>query len=258
MEKEKSEMQESSTQKVVAGESIGIKEGECIGLGLRNMQTQADIEKRKKKRKKKILITLLIFLILLCGVVAVYLKKQAEADADTVESSEDVVVEENQELVFGEITSIRGNEITYDLVEEDTSDSNVENADSVMPTSGHGGDANMPNGNPQETTEVSMSEKATQSTDAMSYMNVNENAQDTTEDNSQGISDGMMPVMIPSKTFHSLGEKPVEVTIPVGTDVITKLGTTTTFARLATGDVVQMLMEKDGNDEVIVKMWIVG
>ena len=84
------------------------------------------------------------------------------------------------------------------------------------------------------------------------------NAQDATEDNSQGISDGMIPAMTPGKTYHSLGEEPVEVTIPVGTDVITKLGTTTTFARLATGDVVQMLMEKDGNDEVIVKMWIVG
>ena len=40
--------------------------------------------------------------------------------------------------------------------------------------------------------------------------------------------------------------------------MITKLGTTTTFARLAAGDVVQMLTEKVGDEDVIIKMWIVG
>ena len=33
--------------------------------------------------------------------------------------------------------------------------------------------------------------------------------------------------------------------IPVGTEVVTKLGTTTTFARLSSGDTIQMLMQKD-------------
>ena len=46
--------------------------------------------------------------------------------------------------------------------------------------------------------------------------------------------------------------------IPVGTDVVTKLGTTTTFARLASGDTVKVLMqnEEDGTQDIL-KIWIV-
>lgn len=45
--------------------------------------------------------------------------------------------------------------------------------------------------------------------------------------------------------------------IPVGTDVVTKLGTTTTFSRLANGDNIRLLTQTDddGND-VILKIWI--
>ena len=47
-------------------------------------------------------------------------------------------------------------------------------------------------------------------------------------------------------------------TIPVGTDVVTKLGTTTTFARLASGDTIKVLVQ-DGEDDTqdILKIWIV-
>lgn len=45
--------------------------------------------------------------------------------------------------------------------------------------------------------------------------------------------------------------------IPVGTDVVTKLGTTTTFARLSSGDTIQMLMQTGENEsEEILKIWI--
>lgn len=45
--------------------------------------------------------------------------------------------------------------------------------------------------------------------------------------------------------------------IPVGTEVETKLGTTTTFARLSSGDTIQMLIEKDAEDDNgILKIWI--
>lgn len=45
--------------------------------------------------------------------------------------------------------------------------------------------------------------------------------------------------------------------IPVGTDVVTKLGTITTFSRLANGDVIDVLLwiDDDGN-EIIQKVWI--
>ncbi len=43
--------------------------------------------------------------------------------------------------------------------------------------------------------------------------------------------------------------------IPVGTDVITQLGVTTTFSRLAAGDVIALLQE-EGTDNIL-KIWIV-
>lgn len=45
--------------------------------------------------------------------------------------------------------------------------------------------------------------------------------------------------------------------IPVGTEVVTKLGTTTTFARLSSGDTIQMLMQTgESTDGDILKIWI--
>lgn len=46
--------------------------------------------------------------------------------------------------------------------------------------------------------------------------------------------------------------------IPVGTEVVTKLGTTTTFARLASGDTIKVLMQnEDDGTQDILKIWIV-
>lgn len=47
-------------------------------------------------------------------------------------------------------------------------------------------------------------------------------------------------------------------TIPVGTDVVTKLGTTTTFSRLAAGDQIKMVVETTDSDQEIIKIWIVN
>ena len=44
--------------------------------------------------------------------------------------------------------------------------------------------------------------------------------------------------------------------IPVGTDVVTKLGTTTTFSRLANGDNIRLLTKTDdeGNESNIIEI----
>lgn len=48
-----------------------------------------------------------------------------------------------------------------------------------------------------------------------------------------------------------------QIQIPVGTEVVTKLGTSTTFSRLAGGDILKLLMQEtqDGGKEVL-KIWI--
>jgi hypothetical protein len=47
-------------------------------------------------------------------------------------------------------------------------------------------------------------------------------------------------------------------TIPVGTDVVTKLGTTTSFSRLASGDYIRMLVQNGTDSQDILKIWIVN
>ena len=60
-------------------------------------------------------------------------------------------------------------------------------------------------------------------------------------------------------TIYNLTGKKAEYMIPVGTSVTTQLGAVTTFSRLAAGDYVKLLMEKDVNgNDVIVQIWIVG
>ncbi len=58
-------------------------------------------------------------------------------------------------------------------------------------------------------------------------------------------------------TYTALDEERT-MTIPVGTQVVTKLGTVTTFSRLASSDVMKILTEKSGDEDVILKIWIVG
>jgi len=58
-------------------------------------------------------------------------------------------------------------------------------------------------------------------------------------------------------TYTALEEERT-MTIPVGTQVVTKLGTVTTFSRLASSDVMKILTEKSGDEDVIMKIWIVG
>lgn len=49
----------------------------------------------------------------------------------------------------------------------------------------------------------------------------------------------------------------VTVQIPVGTQVTTRLGTVTTFSRLAAGDNIKMLVQEEDGEQVILKIWIV-
>lgn len=64
-------------------------------------------------------------------------------------------------------------------------------------------------------------------------------------------------ITIDGKNYKLTSE--VETTlIPVGTVVTTKLGTETTFSRLQAGDYVAIVTEKDGSEDVIAAIYIVG
>ncbi len=172
---------------------MSLKEIERIGLGKRNLTNETRRAEKRKKRKKKLLIAAVVITILVI-IGLFYWYKQIKENESEVESSENIEVGTNQELVLGQITVINGNEMTFDLVEE--------------------------------------------------------------AENSETTSDLLTSTEV-SVTYIVLDEERTMV-IPVGTDVVTKLGTVTTFSRLASGDVLKILTEKSGDEDVILKIWIVG
>ena len=58
-------------------------------------------------------------------------------------------------------------------------------------------------------------------------------------------------------TYQLTGES-VTTQIPVGTDVTTRLGTVTTFSRLAAGDRIALVVEEEGGQQVIMAVYIIG
>lgn len=137
-------------------------------------------EKQRKKKRKK--TGLWIFLMMLCaaaGATGYFYREKQTAQA---EEEQVMTVGENQEILYGEITDIVGNEMKLAMAEYGTA---------------------------------------------------------------QGRA-----------SYTMTGEER-EYQIPVGTEVETKLGAVTTFSRLASGDMVEMLVEKDGADGCILKIQIV-
>ena len=61
-----------------------------------------------------------------------------------------------------------------------------------------------------------------------------------------------------NKTIYRVTGEEQTMLIPVGTTVTTQFGTTTTFSRLAAGDTVKILLEKnENNKEIIVGIWMI-
>lgn len=58
------------------------------------------------------------------------------------------------------------------------------------------------------------------------------------------------------ETGEETGQQEQTALIPVGTEVVTRLGTVTTFSRLAAGDNVALITEEDGEETVIVRVYI--
>lgn len=85
------------------------------------------------------------------------------------------------------------------------------------------------------------------------------NSSQSSSDSSDKKSDSSKSLDKSSKKIYTLTDETGSTTIPVGTDVITSLGKTTTFSRLSNGDIIKMIMEKDsGGEKVVVGVWIVS
>ncbi len=240
-------------------------------------------EERAKKRKKRIIIILIVIVIIAIASFAGYKIYKAKKDADNSEAI--VQATEDQELVYAEITKIAGNNITVTLLEEQ---------DSATVAGSDGAESSAPQmGEAEDTASEESSEDAAiadDSSDEGSSESGEAGSNDSQKSGKGGMggpqsgeapsgdmpsgdapsgempsggndmaSGGQMPSAESGESTNVVTyvetETGVEYQIPVGTSVITKLGTSATFSSLSTGDVIAIALEK-GTD-IIDKVWII-
>lgn len=226
------------------------------------------------KRCRKVLAVFLGMCLVLSGC-----SKQTEETTNDISS---VKLKSNQEIVACKITAIYGNEIEYTVVKEQSaSDSNskkgrMPSASGVpdmnggssqgggapdmnggeMPQGGGAPDTN--GGNSQSGEAADMNGESSQFEDRRNNSS-DKNSSQSSSDSSDKKSDSSKSSDKSSKKIYTLTDETGSTTIPVGTDVITSLGKTTTFSRLSNGDIIKMIMEKDSSGEkVVVGVWIVS
>lgn len=174
----------------------------------------------KKLGKKRILIFLCLILVF-AGGFFFYRFQKTETD-----STDEVNLEKGQSFVYGKIASIYGNEITYCVTEEPEEKQEEQNKKTEktkrpsMPEGGFSGERpQMPEG---------------------------------------GFSGERSQMPWENQGNNTLKEEEtVTVQIPVGTKVTTRLGTVTTFSRLAAEDSIKMLVQEEEGKQVILEIWIV-
>ena len=201
---------------------------------------------------------------------------------ETTNDISSVKLKSNQEIVACKITAIYGNEIEYTVVKEQSaSDSNskkgrmpsASGAPDMNGGSSQGGGApdmnggEMPQGggapdtnggNSQSGEAADMNGESSQFEDRRNSSS-DKNSSQSSSDSSDKKSDSSKSSDKSSKKIYTLTDETGSTTIPVGTDVITSLGKTTTFSRLSNGDIIKMIMEKDSSGEkVVVGVWIVS
>lgn len=171
-----------------------------------------------------------------------------------------------QEVVIAKITSIKGNEITYAVAEEvkDEEASQNQRPQGERPNFEEGerpsfGEGERPSFEGGEMPNFDRGEMPD-----MSQM-PSRDGQSRGEMPSRGQQDGgsasrrneTNQFTYDDKTYR-IGNESITTYIPVGTDITTKLGTVTTFSRLAADDYVALVIEKDGDEEVIAAVYIIG
>lgn len=215
----------------------------------------------KLKKIRKMTVLLLVMCLLASGC-----SKAEEGNTNDIDS---VKLKSNQEIVTCKITAIYGNEIEYTVAKEQSvSDTKKDK----MPSSS--GAPDMKGGDmPSSSGAPDMKGRDMPSSSGAPDMNNGNNdnsaggppdmggdSKNSSSDSSgENKSDKSKSSKNSDKKVYTLTDETGSTTIPVGTDVITSLGKTTTFSRLSNGDIIKMIMEKDSSGEkVVVGVWIVS
>jgi hypothetical protein len=176
----------------------------------------ADLQKKKKKKKRRNRIIVIIVIVLAATIAYGSYKYKLYQEELAAEEADVLAVSDGEELIYGEITSIIGNDMTISVLETgDDSSASMESSDTAI---SDGQTMGAPTGAPTGTSGM-------------------------TGENMGGASTS------DQQAFTETGET-AEYEIPVGTDVTTRLGSTTTFSKLSSGDVVGIILE-DGTDNIL-------
>ncbi len=229
----------------------------------------------KLKKIRKMTVLLLVMCLLASGC--------SKAEEENTNDIDSVKLKSNQEIVMCKITAIYGNEIEYTVAKEqsvsDTKKDKIPSSSGApdmkggdMPSSS--GAPDMKGGDmPSSSGAPDMKGGDMPSSGGAPDMNNGNNDNsaggppdmggDSKNSSSDSLgenkSDKSKSSKNSDKKVYTLTDETGSTTIPVGTDVITSLGKTTTFSRLSNGDIIKMIMEKDSSGEkVVVGVWIVS
>lgn len=191
------------------------------------MEKNAEVKDTGKKRNKKVAFSAVLIAVVLV-VTAVVGVKIYQKNKVSAAAANEITVGEGQELVYAKITSIAGNDMEVSILKE------AEGKGLPFGDRPSGERPEKPSGDfqPGEMPSGGFPSGEKPSGDG---------------------SDSKRPERS-VKQFEETGET-VEFEIPVGTEVITKLGTTVTFSSLSTGDTIAIAVESGKN--IIDKIWVV-
>ena len=203
--------------------------------------------------------------------------------------TDDTELADNQRYAYAVVTAIEGNEITYMEVDESQvisteededaekpeqtdsdSDSTSEGAPSGdmpsggeapsgdMPSDGEAQSGDMPSGGEAPSGDMPSGGEA-----PSGDMSSDGEAPSAPSDMASGgeavdMDSTEMPSDSGEKDTSNMTGGVVTTQIPVGVTVHTAAGTETTFSRIATGDVLKLLLETDDDgNEVILEIWMI-
>ncbi|MBR5577512.1 MAG: hypothetical protein IKW28_00785 [Lachnospiraceae bacterium] len=211
--------------------------------------------KGKSKGNKAVLFIVLGIIIVLGVGIGLFLLKGKNMQTN---GEENIVLKEGQSLVYGEITAINGNEMTYRITNNPQS-SDFEKGE--RPEGFERGE--RPEGfEPGRMLEGFEPGQMPEGFEPGQMPEGFEPGRMPEGFEPGRMPEGFEPGQMP-EGFRG-GQRPggfgknreVTVQIPVGTKVTTALGAETTFSRLETGDSIRMLVEKGEASETILEIWI--
>lgn len=189
-------------------------------------------------KKKVVIIVACLLVVVLIAVCVMWKMGGVEAES---------ALRDNQKYVYAYVSSIEGNEVTYTEVDESVAKAAEERAKEKAEDDAGSDSTDQGNKNDGGTDSTGQSDKGgdTDSDRDKSGMGTPPDM-DSTE----------MPQGAPGGMSDMTGET-VTTMIPVGVTVHTTSDTTTTFSRLAAGDLLKILVETDTDgNEVIEEIWM--